>query len=415
MSQLEDLLQTLCPYGVEKFKLSTVSEIKRGQRITKSELIPEGLYPVVSGGINPMGFTNNYNRNENTITVAQYGTAGFVNWQTNKFWANDVCYSIYPDQKLLNRYLYYYLLTTQDFIYTLVIDAVPAHLPQSRLASIEIPIPPLPVQEEIVRILDTFSGVVMELEQNLKAEQAARVSQYEHYRNELLSFDPNSKIMEKHLAQNCLEEVKYERLGGKEGICRVEPSGVDKVINITERSVKLCNYLDVYNNRYITDAIVEQCTEGSVLQNEYERFVLREGQVLLTKDSETREDIAQSAYVCKDFDDVVCGYHLAVLTPVTKINSKYLNYVLQSANLRNYFSKMANGVSRYGLKLKSIEDAIIPVPPLEVQEQVVSILDRFDALVNDLKSGLPAEITLRRKQYEYYRDKLLTFQPLHPL
>ena len=411
MSRLEELIQILCPNGVEYVSLGEFASINKGEQLNLTKMTDDAPYPVMNGGVSPSGKYHEFNTEENTITVSQGGaSAGYVNFLLTKFWAGAHCYVVKPkNERVNNKYLFYFIKNSETKIQGAKYGAGIPGLNKSTLENLSFPLPPLTVQEEIVRILDTFSGVVTELEQKLEAEQAARVRQYQHYRNELLSFDSKSKIMEKLLSQICLEGVKYERLGGKEGICRVEPSGVDKVINITERSVKLCNYMDVYNNRYITDAIVEQCTEGSVNQSEYERFVLREGQVLLTKDSETREDIAQSAYVCKDFDDVVCGYHLAVLTPVTKINSKYLNYVLQSANLRNYFSKMANGVSRYGLKLKSIEDALIPNPPLEIQEQIVSILDHFDTLVNDLMSGLPAEITLRRKQYETYRDKLLTF------
>jgi len=411
VSRLEELIQILCPNGVEYVSLGEFASINKGEQLNLTKMTDDAPYPVMNGGVSPSGKYHEFNTEENTITVSQGGaSAGYVNFLLTKFWAGAHCYVVKPkNERVNNKYLFYFIKNSETKIQGAKYGAGIPGLNKSTLENLSFPLPPLTVQEEIVRILDTFSGVVTELEQKLEAEQAARVRQYQHYRNELLSFDSKSKIMEKLLSQICLEGVKYERLGGKEGICRVEPSGVDKVINITERSVKLCNYMDVYNNRYITDAIVEQCTEGSVNQSEYERFVLREGQVLLTKDSETREDIAQSAYVCKDFDDVVCGYHLAVLTPVTKINSKYLNYVLQSANLRNYFSKMANGVSRYGLKLKSIEDALIPNPPLEIQEQIVSILDHFDTLVNDLMSGLPAEIALRRKQYETYRDKLLTF------
>jgi len=206
------------------------------------------------------------------------------------------------------------------------------------------------------------------------------------------------------IAELCPDGVEYKRLGGINGICEVLPSGVDKVFAKNERPVKLCNYMDVYNNQYITDELIDGFMDGSVNESEYQKFVLRAGQVLLTKDSETREDIAQSAYVFRDFDNVVCGYHLAVLTPKSNIDGKYLNYVLQSNSIRHYFSKMANGVSRFGLKLKSIEDALIPIPPLQVQQEIVRILDKF--------TKLEAELEARKKQYGYYRDLLLNFDGL---
>ena len=416
MTRLEELIQTLCPDGVEVEYLGEFASIDKGQQLNLTRMTDDAPYPVMNGGINPSGYFDQYNTEEDTIAISQGGaSAGYINFIETKFWAGAHCYVVKPKKSTVdNKFLYYLLKNSETEIQSAKYGAGIPGLNKSTLESLVLPLPPLPVQEEIVCILDTFTALETELEKQLEAELAARTKQCEHYRNELLSFDSKSKIIEKLLAKIFPGEVTYLRLGGKEGICEVVPSGVDKVISNNERSVKLCNYMDVYNNRYITDAIVEKCTNGSVSKNEYERFVLRKGQVLLTKDSETREDIAQSAYVCKDFEDVVCGYHLAVLTPVKSINSKYLNYVLQSTTIRSYFSKMANGVSRYGLKLKNIEDALIPVPPLEVQEQIVAILDRFESLVNDLKSGLPAEISLRRKQYEYYRDKLLTFKPIQP-
>ena len=94
------------------------------------------------------------------------------------------------------------------------------------------------------------------------------------------------------------------------------------------------------------------------------------------------------------------------------INSKYLKYVLESQNLQEQIRKNANGAAQKGIYLKQVEKLKIPVPSLEVQEKIVRILDKFDKLTNDISEGLPAEIEARQKQYEYYRDKLLTFKEL---
>jgi type I restriction enzyme S subunit len=185
MSRLDELIDELCPNGVEYVKLASICDIKRGERVTKSQLIEDGIYPVFSGGVSPMGYFNKFNREENTITVAQYGTAGYVNWIDEKFWANDVCYSLFPKEIINKRYLYFVLVNLQDFIYTLRIDAVPAHLPVDRLGNIKIPLPPLPVQQEIVRILDNFT----ELTAELQAELQARKKQYEYYRDTMLACD----------------------------------------------------------------------------------------------------------------------------------------------------------------------------------------------------------------------------------
>lgn len=186
MSKLQDLMRELCPDGVEYKKLGEVCDIVRGERVTKNQLKKEGIYPVISGGISPMGYLDNYNREADTITVAQYGTAGYVNWQFVKFWANDVCFCIEPNTTLRKRFLYYILMNNQNKIYAMVNkDATPYHLPNAKLQSLPIPIPPIPIQEEIVRILDRFTNLATELQTELQI----RKEQYKYYRNKLLTFD----------------------------------------------------------------------------------------------------------------------------------------------------------------------------------------------------------------------------------
>ncbi|GAA7581039.1 restriction endonuclease subunit S [Helicobacter pylori] len=189
--RLKTLLQTLAPKGVEFRKLGEVCEIIRGKRVTKKEILDKGKYPVVSGGIGFMGYLNEYNREENTITIAQYGTAGFVNWQNQKFWANDVCFSVIPKETLINRYLYYVLTNMQNYLYSISNrSAIPYSISSNNIMQITIPIPPLEIQQEIVKILDQFSVLTTDLLAGIPAEIEARKKQYEYYREKLLSFKP---------------------------------------------------------------------------------------------------------------------------------------------------------------------------------------------------------------------------------
>ncbi|GAA6833063.1 restriction endonuclease subunit S [Helicobacter pylori] len=189
--RLKTLLQTLAPKGVEFRKLGEVCEIIRGKRVTKKEILDKGKYPVVSGGIGFMGYLNEYNREENTITIAQYGTAGFVNWQNQKFWANDVCFSVIPKETLINRYLYYVLTNMQNYLYSISNrSAIPYSISSNNIMQITIPIPPLEVQQEIVKILDQFLALTTDLLAGIPAEIKARKKQYEYYREKLLSFKP---------------------------------------------------------------------------------------------------------------------------------------------------------------------------------------------------------------------------------
>ncbi|EJB65207.1 restriction endonuclease subunit S [Helicobacter pylori] len=189
--RLKQLLHTLAPKGVEFRKLGEVCEIIRGKRVTKKEILDKGKYPVVSGGIGFMGYLNEYNREENTITIAQYGTAGFVNWQNQKFWANDVCFSVIPKETLINRYLYYVLTNMQNYLYSISNrSAIPYSISSNNIMQITIPIPPLEIQQEIVTILDQFSILTTDLLAGIPAEIKARKKQYEYYREKLLTFKP---------------------------------------------------------------------------------------------------------------------------------------------------------------------------------------------------------------------------------
>lgn len=109
MTKLEELIKELCPNGVEHKTVGNVSHVERGTRITKKDLIDDGQYVVISGGTSPMGRYNKYNRNPNTITVSSYGQAGYVDLVTTYFWANDVCLCIFPQNMIINKYLYYCL------------------------------------------------------------------------------------------------------------------------------------------------------------------------------------------------------------------------------------------------------------------------------------------------------------------
>ncbi|GAA7697027.1 restriction endonuclease subunit S [Helicobacter pylori] len=189
--RLKTLLQTLAPKGVEFRKLGEMCEIIRGKRVTKKEILDKGKYPVVSGGIGFMGYLNEYNREENTITIAQYGTAGFVNWQNQKFWANDVCFSVIPKETLINRYLYYVLTNMQNYLYSISNrSAIPYSISSNNIMQITIPIPPLEIQQEIVKILDQFLALTTDLLAGIPAEIKARKKQYEYYREKLLTFKP---------------------------------------------------------------------------------------------------------------------------------------------------------------------------------------------------------------------------------
>ncbi|GAA7663539.1 restriction endonuclease subunit S [Helicobacter pylori] len=148
----------MLPSNWQRVRLGDIADIKRGVRITKNELDVFGKYPVVSGGVGFLGYTNNFNRYENTITIAQYGTAGYVNFQKNKFWANDVCFCIYPNKDIIkNIFLYYFLKVNQNYLYEISNrNATPYSISKDKILDFEIPLPPLNEQIAIADILSTL-------------------------------------------------------------------------------------------------------------------------------------------------------------------------------------------------------------------------------------------------------------------
>ncbi|WRG43984.1 restriction endonuclease subunit S [Helicobacter pylori] len=149
----------------QRVRIGDIAEIKRGVRITKNELDVFGKYPVVSGGVGFLGYTNNFNRYENTITIAQYGTAGYVNFQKNKFWANDICFCVYPNKDVIkNIFLYYFLKVNQNYLYEISNrNATPYSISKDKILDFEILLPPLNEQIAIANILSALDNEIISL------------------------------------------------------------------------------------------------------------------------------------------------------------------------------------------------------------------------------------------------------------
>ncbi|MFP6231723.1 restriction endonuclease subunit S [Helicobacter pylori] len=170
------------PSNWQRVRLGDIAEIKRGVRITKNELDVFGKYPVVSGGVGFLGYTNNFNRYENTITIAQYGTAGFVNWQNQKFWANDVCFCVYPNEDVIkNIFLYYFLKVNQNYLYEISNrNATPYSISKDKILDFEIPLPPLNEQIAIANILSDVDRYLYSLDALiLKKESVKKALSFE--------------------------------------------------------------------------------------------------------------------------------------------------------------------------------------------------------------------------------------------
>ena len=170
--------------------MGEICSIKTGKGITKFDASAGGSFPIISGGQTPMGYYHLSNRNANTITISRVGAyAGFVSLIKEDFYLNDKCFSVIPiSNNIVVPFLYYYLKNKEIFIKGMQSEGGVPTINTSKVANIEIPIPPLELQEKIVAILDRFETLVNDLTNGLPAEIAAVREQYEYYRNKLLTF-----------------------------------------------------------------------------------------------------------------------------------------------------------------------------------------------------------------------------------
>ena len=257
-----------------------------------------------------------------------------------------------------------------------------------------IPLPPLSVQHRIVEILDKFTELEAELEANLKAELNCRKRQYEYYRNQLLSFDMLNRGGQK------LNDVKIMTLGDLGTFVR--GSGLQKK-DFTPTGVGCIHYGQIYTY-YGTYA---KKTKSFVSQE----FALKarkakHGDLIIATTSENDEDVCKAVAWLGDEDIAVssdaCFY-------AHTMNPKYIAYYFQTELFQSQKRKFITGTKVRRVNAKDLAKIKIPLPPLSVQREIVEILDKFDTLCNSISEGLPKEIELRRKQYEYYRNQLLTF------
>lgn len=368
MSKLAELIQELCPDGVEYKKLGSFTKILRGKRLTKNLLSDEYEFCVYHGGLEPLGKFKNYNRNENTVMIINVGaSAGTIGFCKEKFWSSDGCFCVENNDSFSSRYLYYYLSNNENYFQSKVRKAGIPTLDASVVENYIIPLPPLPVQCEIVRILDNFTA----LTSALTAELTAQRKRYSGLLNSLLSYEGRSTQ----------DGVLWKKLGDIVGIkrgVRVVKAQLDDTSEypVYQNSLSPLGY---YNNSNCDANKTFLITAGAAGEIGYSYIPF------------------WAADDCYYFD---CDESILI--------ERYLYYALKTSQHR--IKKMVRNASVPRLGRSSVENLLIPIPPLEEQQRIVDILDRFDKLCNDLSEGLPAEIAARQKQYEYYRDKLLTFK-----
>ena len=389
MENIKEMIKRLCPDGVKQVKLGEVCEVLRGKRLTKKELFDDAPYKVFHGGLSPIGHYTKSNRPAQTVMVINVGaSAGTVGFCDEEFWSSDGCFCLsHNDDIVLPKYLYHYLSGHQLSIQSRVRKAGIPTLDASAVKDLELPLPPMEIQNRIVEVLDKMTTLTAELE----AELEARKQQYEYYRSKLLTFNEIG---------GGIRQVTWMKINEIGTIYRgIAYSKKD----FTETGTPCIHYGQIYT-RYGTFAnktftyVSEELANGKRLA--------KKGDLVLAVTSENMEDVGKCLAWLGE-DDILVSNHACFIRH--SLNPKYLAYFLQTSYFFNYKKKISKGVKVIDLDLNMFGDMLIPVPSMEEQERIVSILDRFEALTTDLQIGLPAEIEARRQQYEYYRNKLLTF------
>ena len=390
MSRLEALIQRYCPDGVEYHKVKEVYTRLKGTPITAGKMkeiaTPSGLVRIFAGGktvidANEADIPNANITRVPAVLVQSRGVIDVVYYDKPFTFKNEM-WAYTNDNKTSVKYLYYVLKNNvQTFR-----DAASGmgSLPQISLGiteDFEIPVPPLPVQEEIVRILDSFT----ELQAELQAELQKRKQQYNYYCNKLFSqFSNDECVREYSLAELATFTYGYT--------AKAEDNGPIRYIRITDVNDRGC--LNPENAKYI------QATQDVV------PYLLNKGDLVMARTGAT---YGKTLFFNEDYPAAYASF-LIKISLCEKVNPRYYWHFSKSDKYWEQARRLVGGGAQPQFNTGAISQVKITLPSLYAQQKVVDILDKLDNLTTNLSTGLPAEIEKRQQQYEYYRDRLLTFR-----
>lgn len=367
---------------VEWKKLGEIAIITIGEFVHRDKQNPKGKYPVYNGGVTYTGFYDHYNNTGNKIVISARGNAGYVNRVFGNYWAGNSSYSIDVDSGIVSwHFVYYYLKERQyDIMSMQQKGGGLAAISKKQVQDLLIPIPSLSEQTRIVGILDTFTASI----ENLKQQIAQRRKQYEHYRDQLLDLEGKEGNSIKCWGDFC-EMVKG--------------NGVQKV-DFVESGKGCIHYGQIYTyygscaystNKFVSEKVFERAKKASY------------GDLIMTDTSENVEDICKTvAYLGKD--DIAVSNHALIIKHHQ--NPRFLSYSTQTNSFLIQKRKVVVGVKVSGIKPEHLAQIKIFLPSIEEQSRIVSILDTFEASIANLEQ----QLAQRERQYEYYRNKLLTFE-----
>ena len=367
---------------VEWKKLGEVCKVLRGKRLTKSQLSETDGYPVLHGGSTPMGFYSEYNRKANTTVVVNTGNAGSVFFYNKEFWSSDACFSLYPNNEIIDKFLYLYVYGCENILKGKIRAGAMPTIDSNAVESLIIPIPSLSEQTRIVGILDTFTSAI----DNLKEQIAQRRKQYEYYRDQLLDLEGKEGVEMKYLLDVLAQPVTD---GPHE-----TPSFYEDGIPFISADAIVDNKINFSRKRgYISEEYDLLC------QKKYKPQL---NDIYLVKSGSTTGKVA----IVRTDERFNIWSPLAAIRVNQRNHPYFVYYMLQTKKVQDQVKLKSSQGSQPNLSMRVLEKFIIPVPPLSDQQRIVSILDTFEASIQNLE----AQLSQREKQYEYYRNKLLTFE-----
>ncbi len=389
MSRLNELIQKLCPNGVDCYPIKELADVGTGSS-NGNEAVDDGQYPFFIRS-QSVKRKNNYEYNEEAIIIPGEGGIGEIYHYINgKYALHQRVYRIHFTKNVVDtKYAYHYFSANfKNFIMKKAVSATVKSIRKPMIQEFMLPVPPLEVQREIVRILDSFTLLTAEL----TAELTARKKQYEFYRDELLKFDNSIPMV------TLGDVATVTKLAGFEFTKYVNYSDEGKIIALRGLNVKN-GKLDLTDVKYIDNSDLSKLS----------RSKLHIGDMLFTYVG----TIGQVALIDKE-DKYYLAPNVALIRSTTdKLIPEYMRYYFQSGKFwHTQINRLIQSSSMKNIPMEKIRKFKLPLPPIEVQKRLVKVLDNFDAICSDLNIGLPAEIKARQKQYEYYRDKLLNFKKL---
>ena len=374
------------PEGWEKLYLNEIFEFKYGTNLPTIDLSTDGFPVYGANGI--IGFHTKFNYLNSEILISCRGeNSGVINVSKEKsFITNNSIICKYKFE--VDKTFFYYNLKTIDRLKMVSGSAQPQVVIKD-LNKIDIVFPKSTTEQQ------SIANILSKTDQAI-AHTEALIAKYTRIKTGLMQdlltkgIDQNGNIRTEQthkFKDSPLGRIPYEWECEKlNSVCNIYISGVDKKTHFGEKAVYLCNYMDVYSNREINAKI--DYMQVTATDSEIKKFQLKIGDVIITKDSETPDDIAVPTVVKEVFDNLICGYHLALIRPKSNLLGGFLMFQLLNHSSKKYFGSLATGSTRFGLKLGSIENFPTFIPSLDEQYKLVSIIEKNQNLILEEMNNL---------------------------